>query len=206
MIDYFFMKDQKINSTNPSGQKLNELLKYYQSKRYHDAEKLALSITNDFPKHIVAWKVLGIILKKTGRINEALLVNQKSLELEPTNTEANFNLGNTLQQLERFEEAELCYRKAISIKPDYTEAYNNLGATLQKIGKFGLIWSLLHRYYKLTIITVPECPTSYICTHKPKFRTKLFSRALELDNRARFKFSNISFFRNNDFDRMQKFK
>lgn len=136
MIEYFFMKDQKINSTNPSGQKLNELLKYYQSKRYLDAEKLALSITKDFPKHIVAWKVLGIILKKTGRINEALLINQKSLELEPTNIEANFNLGNTLQQLERFEEAVLCYRKAISIKPDYIEAYNNLGATLQKIGKF----------------------------------------------------------------------
>ena len=136
MIEYFLMKNQNINSTNPSSQKLNDLLKYYQNKRYLDAEKLALSITKDFPKHIVAWRVLGIVLKKTGRINEALLVNQKSLKLEPTNIEANFNLGNTLQQLERFEEAESYYRKTISIKSDYTEAHNNLGATLQKIGRF----------------------------------------------------------------------
>jgi Flp pilus assembly protein TadD len=129
------MKDFNINPINPSNQKLNNLLKCYQTGRYIDAEKLSLSITKDFPEHPFAWKVLGIVLKKTGRINEALVVNQKSVELEPANMEANFNLGNTLQELGRLEEAEACYRQAISIKPDYTEAHNNLGVTLQKLGR-----------------------------------------------------------------------
>ena len=135
VIEYFLMKNKDINFGNPSSEKLNILLKYYQAERYLDAEKLALSITKEFPKHIFAWRVLGIVLKKTGRINEALHVNQKSLQLEPMNLEANFNLGNTLQQLGRLEEAEACYRKAISIKSDYTDAYNNLGVTLGAIGR-----------------------------------------------------------------------
>ena len=129
------MKDPDINFTNPSNHQLNNLLKYYQSGRYIDAEKLSLSITKKFPKHTFAWKVLGTVLKKTGRINEALFANQKSVQLEPMNMETNFNLGNTLQELGRLEEAETCYRKAISIKPDYAEAHNNLGVTLQRIGR-----------------------------------------------------------------------
>ena len=127
------MKD--LNIINPSNQQLNNLLKCYQTGRYIDAEKLSLSITKEFPEHPFAWKVLGIVFKKTGRINEALVVNQKSVELEPINMEANFNLGNTLQELGRLEEAEACYKQAISIKPDYAEAHNNLGVTLQKIGR-----------------------------------------------------------------------
>jgi len=129
------MKKLNINPINPSNQQLNNLLKCYQTGRYIDAEKLSLSITKNFPEHPFAWKVLGIVLKKTGRINEALVVNQKSVELEPTNMETNYNLGNTLLELERLEEAEACYRQAISIKPDYAEAHNNLGVTLQKIGR-----------------------------------------------------------------------
>ena len=129
------MKDPDINFTNPSNHQLNNLLKYYQSGRYIDAEKLSLSITKKFPKHTFAWKVLGTVLKKTGRINEALFANQKSVQLEPMNMETNFNLGNTLQELGRLEEAETCYRKAISIKPNYAEAHNNLGVTLQRIGR-----------------------------------------------------------------------
>ncbi|MDC0416263.1 tetratricopeptide repeat protein [Candidatus Pelagibacter sp.] len=129
------MKKLNINPTNPSNQQLNNLLNCYQTGRYIDAEKLSLSITKKFPSHPFAWKVLGIVLKKTGRINEALVVNQKSVELEPTNMETNFNLGNTLLELGKLEEAEACYRQAISIKPDYAEAHNNLGVTLQKIGK-----------------------------------------------------------------------
>ena len=129
------MKKIDVNFLEPSPQQLNILLGYYQARRYADAEKLSLSITKKFPKHAFAWKVLGIVLKKTGRINEALFANQKSVQLEPMNMETNFNLGNTLQELGRLEEAETYHRKAISIKPGYAEAHNNLGFTFQRIGR-----------------------------------------------------------------------
>jgi hypothetical protein len=35
----------------PSEQQLNTLLEHYQAGRYGDAEKLAVSITQEFPKH-----------------------------------------------------------------------------------------------------------------------------------------------------------
>ena len=150
------MKD--LNIINPSNQQLNNLLKCYQTGRYIDAEKLSLSITKEFPEHPFAWKVLGIVFKKTGRINEALVVNQKSVELEPINMEANFNLGNTLQELGRLEEAEACYKQAISIKPDYAEAHNNLGVTLQKIGRLEEAMNTFIKIIKLN----PNQPKSYI--------------------------------------------
>ena len=151
------MKDLNINSTNPSNQQLSNLLKCYQAERYIDAEKLSLSITKEFPKHPFAWKVLGIVLKKTGRINEALIANQKSVELEPRNMETNYNLGNTLQELGRLEEAEACYRQTISIKPDYAEAYNNLGVTLQRIGRL----EEAEACYRQTISIKPDYAEAY---------------------------------------------
>ena len=72
------MKKPIVNVLEPSQQQLNTLLEHYQTGRYRDAEKLALSITKEFPKHQFAWTVLGAALKQTGRkINESLIPGQK---------------------------------------------------------------------------------------------------------------------------------
>ena len=47
----------KSKEANPSHQLLNSLLEHYQNGRLSDAEKLAVKITKDFPKHAFAWKV-----------------------------------------------------------------------------------------------------------------------------------------------------
>jgi len=119
----------------PSKQQLNNLLEYYQAGRLDDAEKLSLSITQEFPEHQFAWKVLGATLKQMGKINESLVASQKSVQLKPQDAEAHNNLGVTLQELGRLDEAEISYRKAIALKPDYAEAHSNLGITLQELGK-----------------------------------------------------------------------
>ena len=129
------MKKIDVNFLEPSKQQLNDLLEYYQAGRYEDAEKLSLSITQEFPKHPFAWKVLAVILKQNGRINESLIVSQKSVELDPLDAEAQYNLGITLTKLGRLNEAEASYRKVITLKPDYAEAYNNLGVMLQELGR-----------------------------------------------------------------------
>ena len=64
------MKKINVNFLEPSPQQLNILLGYYQAGRYADAEKLSLSITQEFPKHQFSWKVLGATLKQMGKINE----------------------------------------------------------------------------------------------------------------------------------------
>ena len=127
------MKKPIVNFSKPSQQQLNSLLKYYQTGRYVDAEKLSVSITQEFPEHQFAWKVLAAVLKQTGRISESLIVSQKSVQLEPQNSEAHNNLGNTLKELGRLNEAEASYGQAIALKPDFAEAHYNLGVMLQEL-------------------------------------------------------------------------
>jgi len=124
-----------MNFKKPSKQQLNDLLEYYQAGRYADAEKLSLSITQEFPEHQFVWKVLGAALKQMGKINESLVATQKSVEFGPQDAIAHNNLGNTLKELGRLDEAEASYRQAITLKPDYTHAYYNFGNMLIEQGR-----------------------------------------------------------------------
>ena len=127
------MKKIDINFLEPSKQQLNNLLEHYQTKQYDDAEKLSLSVTEEFPKHPFAWKVLGAALKQMGKISESLVATQKSVQLNPQDAGAHNNLGVMLQELGRLKEAEISYKKAIALKPDYAKAHNNLGVMLQEL-------------------------------------------------------------------------
>ena len=71
------------------------MLEHYQNRRYGDAERLAVSITQEFPKHQFAWKVLGAVLGQVGRMSEAAEANQTAVGLFPRDAEAHNNLGIT---------------------------------------------------------------------------------------------------------------
>ena len=129
------MKKINVNSLEPSQQQLNGLLEHYQAGRYVDTEKLSISITQKFPEHPFAWKVLAVVLNLNGKLRESLVASQKCVQLEPQDGAAHNNLGNTLKVLRRLNEAEASYRKAITLKPDFAEAHRNLGSTLQELGR-----------------------------------------------------------------------
>ena len=57
---------------NPPQKKVSQLIKYYQEASYENAEKLAKSITEYFPNHILSLKILGVVLQKLGKVSEAL--------------------------------------------------------------------------------------------------------------------------------------
>ena len=130
-------KIQKPNSeiVNPPNELLNRLLGQYQNGQLSEAEKLSVEITQDFPKHQFAWKVLGAVLRATGRKPEAIDANQTAVTLSPQDSKAHYNLGVTLQELGRLDNAEASYKKAIALKPTLTEAHYNLGNTLQELGR-----------------------------------------------------------------------
>ena len=123
------------SSAAPSQDQISLLLDYYQAGRLEEVEALAKSLTQQFPKHPFGWKVLGVALKKTGRIAESLAPLQAALELSLQDAEAHSNLGNTLAELGRLEEAEVSHRQAIALKPDFAEARCNLGNTLKGLGR-----------------------------------------------------------------------
>ena len=130
-------KKQNLKAISPSGTEIKSLLEHYQNGQYDDAEKLAKSITQEFPKHQFSWKVLGVVLKETGRVRESLVASQKSVQLAPQDAEAHHNLGVTLQELGKLGKAEASYMQAIVLKPDLADAHNNLGNTLKELGRLG---------------------------------------------------------------------
>ncbi len=123
------------HSSNPSQQQLNSLLEHYQNGRFGEAERLALSMTNEYPEHPFGWKVLSAILKQTGRVTESLSACQKVMELSPEDAEAHSNFGAILQELGKLDEAETRYRQALKFNSNYVQAHYNLGSILQEVGR-----------------------------------------------------------------------
>ena len=119
----------------PSQDQINRLLGHYQAGRLVEAETLARLLTQQFPSHPFAWKVLGVVLQQTGGLAESLLPLQAAVKLSQQDAEAHYNLGNTLKKLNRLSESKASYERAIVLKPDHAEAHNNLGNTLKKLGR-----------------------------------------------------------------------
>ncbi len=122
--------------TNRTQEQLNRVFEYYRNGRLDDAEKLAISITQEVPSNEVAWKALWGILQKTGKTKESLTAIQKAAQLCPSDAKVHYSLGWTLLKNLRLGEAEKALRKAIALKPDYAEAHHYMGVTMQKLNRF----------------------------------------------------------------------
>ena len=122
-------------SLSPHQEEVNKLIGFYQTGQLSQAEKLAVLITQRFPEHQLSWKILGALLRQTGRFAESVKANRRSAQLNPRDPEAQFNLGNSLKMLGELEAAAECFRQALTLKQNYIQAYNNLGNTLREQGK-----------------------------------------------------------------------
>lgn len=119
----------------PPKQLLNVLLEHFNAGRYIESENLSKSLTVNFPKHSLGWKVLGAVLGQTGRIEDSLIIFQKTVKLFPKDAEVHTNLGNTLKLLRRYDEAELSYKEAIKLNSKYTPAHFHLGVIFTQLGR-----------------------------------------------------------------------
>ena len=123
------------HANNPPQQQLGALLAHYQNGRFGEAQALATSITEEFPRHPWSWKVLGLVFNQLGRFSESLSATETFLRLAPKDAEGHSNLGATLKELGRLEEAVASYKEAIALKSDLAGAHYNLGITLRELGR-----------------------------------------------------------------------
>ena len=70
--------------------------------------------------------MLGAIFNKTGRIKESLVALQKSVHLNPQDSEAHKNLGIALEQLGILDKAEASYNKAILLESEFIDMVNSI--------------------------------------------------------------------------------
>jgi tetratricopeptide (TPR) repeat protein len=72
------------------------------------------------PDYAEAYNDLGILLVRTGRVQEAIAEYQQALRIKPDYADAHFNLGNALSKIPgRSAEAIAEYQAAARVRPDY---------------------------------------------------------------------------------------
>jgi predicted O-linked N-acetylglucosamine transferase (SPINDLY family) len=123
------------SARGPSQDQVKRLIEHQQAGRFAEAEALAVSFTQQFPKHPLGWTLLSVVFAQTGRLRASLAPMQKVVELSAQDAKAHNNLGVTFKGLGRLDEAETCYRRAIALRPHYAEAHYNLGSALKELGR-----------------------------------------------------------------------
>jgi tetratricopeptide (TPR) repeat protein len=129
------MTNNRIKSQRPTFEELEKSLNLFNAGEFNLAEKAARNLIRKYPNHPFGWKLLGVSLKQSGRVEESLLPFKNCLLLDPKDAEGHNNLGVTLSSLDQLTEAASCFDRAITINPKFAEAYNNLANTQQKLGE-----------------------------------------------------------------------
>ena len=111
----------------PNPETLIEIYDRFQNQNFEEAESIARSVTEEFPNHPYAWKMLGVLLSRKGLISESIRATEQAILVDSEDAQAYFNKGTNLEKLGRFEEAKEAYRNALRIWPEYAEAHCNLG-------------------------------------------------------------------------------
>jgi len=83
-----------------------------------------------------AWTMLGISLRKQGRVEEAVAAHWHGIDHDPANAVIWTNLGNALIDLGRLDEAIVAHRQATSIAPQDRTLLFNLLVAQRRTGAF----------------------------------------------------------------------
>jgi len=76
------------------------------------------------PNYAEAYQRLGVLLKWTfGRVEDALPLHQKALEINPLSTSLNMSLAEDYHEMGRYEKALKQCQRVIEIDPDFPRAY-----------------------------------------------------------------------------------
>ena len=103
-----------------------------------EAEKIYRQILADFTDNgstALASLYLGIVLRKTDRLDEALQFLVRSASMNPS-VEAYSNIGPILHNRGQYDEAFKCYQNVLALKPNHVETLNNMGGLCIQAGKY----------------------------------------------------------------------
>ena len=111
------------------------VLTWQQCRMYADEETLWEMTIAKNPDCLMAYNNLGNILSQKGRLDEALAIFQKALEIDPDDGKVHYNLGGALLQKGKVDEAIAHFQKAIEIDPHNPAAQDDLGSALLQKGE-----------------------------------------------------------------------
>ncbi len=170
----FIQSEQYQNITNQANI-------FYAENDIKSAFNLFLSIPEE-ERSPQNWLLLGNILQDQGKIDEAIFMYNKAIQIDEKYYKAYYNLGNIYLQDGRPNMAIEQYKKVIKLNPEYAYAHYNLGCAYIKLGKYGKA-----KYELLTATdlknTVPDFHYNLAYVYKQLKKEKLAKQYLEYYNK-----------------------
>ena len=122
-------------TTQPSQVQIDALVNLYQTGQMAKAELACGKLLKSYPQSLAVLNILGVALRGQGKLQEAVNIFNKAIQLKPSYAMAHSNLGLALHDLGQLDAAVKSYEKALAINPGYAEAHNNLGNTFGELGQ-----------------------------------------------------------------------
>ena len=82
------------------------------------------------PKNAKAHTILGIVLSRQDKLDEANGHLLEAIRLDPTDYEAHYALGQTMTRQNKFDDAMRHFAAVLKLRPDYTQAHGYMGSLL----------------------------------------------------------------------------
>lgn len=125
---------------NPAPEKINALINLCNSGNLVTAELTCRELLGDFPQALAVLNILGGVLTDQGKLQEAVQICNRMIELKPDFAQAYYNRGVAFQKLGKFEDAMESFNAAIQQKPDYAQAHSDLSLIMLLLGDFNNGW------------------------------------------------------------------
>lgn len=109
-------------------------IRLYQENKLSEAEVFFEKLTLVTPTDAEVYNNLGLVLKKSGRKEEAYQAYNRALALQKDYPEALNNLGVLLLEDGSRERAKTNFQKAISLNKDYADPHFNLALVFEQEG------------------------------------------------------------------------
>jgi len=109
---------------------IKNVIVLFEKEQYDSAQKQCEYILSRNPNHPDALHLLGLIVSKTGRIDQAIRLIQKAIQIHDYESAYHSNLAIFLARIGDFSQSIAHYHKALILKPDDPGIFNNLGMAL----------------------------------------------------------------------------
>ena len=93
----------------------------------------ALACTSN--NHVALTGLGDTLMRKEGRLDEAIFYLGKAVEISPLYAEANNDLGYSFAKKGDWENANAYFQTALRIRPDFPQAHSNLAASFFNLGR-----------------------------------------------------------------------
>ncbi|MBF0164397.1 MAG: tetratricopeptide repeat protein [Magnetococcales bacterium] len=128
---------------------IHKALELHHANRLAEAEALYRQILRETPRHQDALNLLGYLLHQRGERDEAIVMIQKAIAIDPNQPLFHNNLGIVFQNHGQPEAALAAYAKALKLDPNYQAAMSNLGTLHQALGEYDAAIACQERALKI---------------------------------------------------------